>query len=104
LTPEKVTEEPRITGLSLVRKPADEASPATIERLEQRARASLEAAIEHARRRADEDHPVAFLHVERELCDLVLAEGRALVVLFLGLRERRVALEGVVVPNGLSAC
>lgn len=87
---------PRITALSLVRKPADEASPPTIEQLEERASSAFDAAREHVRRRAAEHGPVAFMQVERELWDLVLAVGRAIVVLFLGLREQQVAFDSCV--------
>lgn len=84
---------PRITALSVAGKPDDEASAPTVLQLEERARAAFDAAVEHVFRRAVEHGPVAFMHVEREVWDLVLAVGRAIVVLFLGLREQQVALE-----------
>ena len=82
----------RITAPSLARKIADETGPPTIEELQGRARAAFDALVVHVEQRAAEEGLVAFMIVERELVDLVLAVGRAAVVLFLGLREQQVAL------------
>lgn len=85
---------PRITALRLVRKPSDEAdvtSPPTIDELEAGAQGAFDALVAHVRQSAAANGAVAFMIVEREMVDLVLAVGRTAVVLFLGLREQHVA-------------
>jgi len=85
---------PRITAPSLVRKASDEAdatSPPTIDELEAGAQGAFDALLAHVRQRAAENGVVAFMIVERELVDLVLAVGRTAVVLFLELRELQVS-------------
>jgi hypothetical protein len=81
----------KITCLKLGRKPEDESGPPTIDALDQDLRAAFESLVTHVRKRATERGPVAFMAVERELWDLVLAVGRTALVLFLGLREQQVA-------------
>jgi hypothetical protein len=87
---------PRITAPSLVRKPDDDDHPPSTEALLQRVRSAVDDAVAFVRDRAVEPGPVAFMSVERELVPLVLAAGRALVVLFLALREQQVAQDGRV--------
>jgi hypothetical protein len=91
---------PRITAPSLVRKPDDDDHPPSTEALLQRVRSAVDDAVAFVHERASEQGPVAFMSVERELVQLVLAVGRALVVLFLALREKQVAHDGRV--EGLS--
>jgi hypothetical protein len=80
---------PKISSLSLVRNPENEASAPSVETLRERLRDQVSNAILLADRLAVADG-VTYREAERFLRDAVFAFGRALIVLFLALREREV--------------
>jgi hypothetical protein len=75
--------------LSLVRNTEVEKSAPSIEMLRARVVAAVDAAVGTVERLSSAQE-VSFRCAEREVRDVVLALGRALVVLFLGLREQHV--------------
>lgn len=85
-----------ISSLSLVRNTEREDARPTAEQVREEVRRAFEAAVQHVEERAAEEEEVSFRVVERDLRLVVFAVGRALVVLFLALREEHlVARDGV---------
>jgi hypothetical protein len=78
----------RIIPLSLVRNPSVERRAPELTELRQEVQQSVVAALTHVERRAA-DPDVRMRELEREVRELTLAFGRALLVLFLALCERR---------------
>lgn len=77
------------SSLSLVRNPEVEQSAPSIEELRARAHSAVEDALRTAQRLSSAP-TMSFRHAERELREVVFAFGRALIVVFLGLREQHV--------------
>lgn len=75
--------------LSLVRNPEVERSAPSVETLRARVHEAVDAALETAQSLSSMS-AISYRQAERELRDAVFAIGRALIVLFLGLREEHV--------------
>lgn len=81
---------PTISPLSLIRNDDVDARPPEVAELRAAAQAAAAEVVRRAEALAGRRDALAFVDVERELRELVFAFARAVVVLFLGLRERHV--------------
>lgn len=87
----------RISPLSLVRNRGDEDDRPTVEELRHEVGRVCDEAVEHVEELARDAGDLSFREVERAIRTLVFAVGRALVVLFLALRE-----ENLIGRDGLA--
>lgn len=76
-----------ISPLSLVRNDGDEGAQPTVEELREEVGGVCDSALDRIRELAATEGELSFRDVEREVRELVFGVGRALVVLFLALRE-----------------
>ncbi len=84
---------PLISPLSLVRNTDVEGSPLTAEKARAVALEAANAVVRYAEERCDENEQIAFRDVECGVRDLVFGFARAVIVLFLVMREQRTAQE-----------
>lgn len=87
----------KISPLSLVRNGERVTSPPSIDQLRSEAQRAWVEAVRFAGERASCERELSFRQVERELREVVLGVGRALVVLFLALREQHLVQQGKAV-------
>jgi len=80
-----------ISPLSLVRNGEVDARPSTVQELREEVRETVTSVLSYVEEQAESKEPVSFRVVEQELRRLVFAFARAVVVLFLALREQRLA-------------
>lgn len=83
---------PKISPLSLVRNGERDASPPSVDALRSETMRAFQSAVQLVEERARTEGELSFRDFERELREVVFGLGRALVVLFLALREQHVVV------------
>jgi hypothetical protein len=73
-----------------------ETAAPSVDELERRVQEEFEALLQYVKQRATEPGLTSFMLIEKQLWEKVMALGRAVTVLFLGIRERQVAAKGPI--------